>query len=106
MGWMKDETGLDKCAANFVPLTPLSHLRRAVQIYPDYEALVYGETRRSYREYHARVTQLASALKNLGLRPRRCGGDAAAQYPRPCRGAFRRARQRRGAQRDQHAARA
>ena len=69
MGWMKDETGLDKCAANFVPLTPLSHLRRAVQIYPDYEALVYGETRRSYREYHARVTQLASALKNLGLRP-------------------------------------
>ncbi len=29
MGWMADETGLEKTAANFVPLTPLSHLRRA-----------------------------------------------------------------------------
>ena len=41
MGWMKEETGLEKCAANFVALTPLSHLRRAAQIFPDREALVY-----------------------------------------------------------------
>jgi fatty-acyl-CoA synthase len=27
MGWLADETGLEKCAANHVPLTPLSHLR-------------------------------------------------------------------------------
>ena len=42
MGWMNDETGLDKCAANYVPLTPLSHLRRAVQVFPDRLANVYG----------------------------------------------------------------
>ena len=67
MGWLSDETGLDKCAANFVPLTPLSHLRRAAQVYPDHEALVYGNTRRSYREYHNRISQLASALTTLGV---------------------------------------
>ena len=33
MGWMSDETGLDKCAANYVPLTPLSHLSRANIVY-------------------------------------------------------------------------
>ena len=32
MGWMSDETGLEKCAANYVPLTPLSNLRRAARI--------------------------------------------------------------------------
>ncbi len=69
MGWMKDETGLDKNAANFVPLTPLSHLRRAAQLFPDYEAVVYGRTRRSYAEYHDRCTRLASGLSRLGVNP-------------------------------------
>ncbi len=69
MGWMADETGLDKCAANFVPLTPLSHLRRAAQIFPDREALVYGKTRLTYRAYHARVSRLASALAKAGIKP-------------------------------------
>ena len=67
MGWLVDETGLDKCAANYVPLTPLSHLRRAAQVYPDFEALVYGNIRRTYRDYHARISQLASALTSLGV---------------------------------------
>ena len=35
MGQMRDETGLDKAAANYVPLTPLSHLKRASYIFPD-----------------------------------------------------------------------
>ena len=35
MGWMADETGLDKCAANYVPLTPLSHLQRAAHVFAD-----------------------------------------------------------------------
>ncbi|QGX97898.1 acyl-CoA synthetase [Roseovarius faecimaris] len=69
MGWMKDETGLDKTAANFVPLTPLSHLRRAVRLFTHQEALVYGPTRRTYAEYHERVTRLASALTKLGVAP-------------------------------------
>ncbi|QYX56107.1 AMP-binding protein [Roseovarius sp. SCSIO 43702] len=69
MGWMKDETGLDRCKANFVPLTPLSHLRRAAHVFPDYEALVYGKTRLTYRAYHERCTRLASALAGLGIGP-------------------------------------
>ena len=66
---MKDETGLGKNRANFVPLSVLSHLQRAAQIFPEYEALVYGGIRRSYRDYHRRCTQLASALVKLGVQP-------------------------------------
>lgn len=68
MGWLSDETGLDKSAANYVPLTPLSHLRRAARIYPDHEALVYGNIRTTYRNYHRRISQFASALTAMGLK--------------------------------------
>ncbi len=69
MGWMKDETGLERRQANFVPLTPLSHLRRAALLYPAYEAVVYGDIRRSYAEYYKRCTRLASGLVKLGVNP-------------------------------------
>ena len=69
MGWMADETGLDKCAANFVPLTPLSHLRRARVLFADREAVVYGKVKRTYAQYYARVSQLASALAKAGVAP-------------------------------------
>ena len=35
MGWMSDESGLEKKEANYVPLTPLSHLRRASTVFSD-----------------------------------------------------------------------
>lgn len=70
MGWMKDERGLEKNAANFVPLTPLSHLRRAAAIFPDRLAVAYGtQHRKTYAEYHARCSQLASALAHAGVAP-------------------------------------
>lgn len=69
MGWMGDETGLDKCAANFVALTPLSHLRRARDVFPDILAVSYGRHRKTYSEYYERCTRLASALIGLGVRP-------------------------------------
>ena len=69
MGWMVDETGLDKCAANFVPLTPLSHLQRAAKVFPDTLAVSYGKHRKTYAEYHARCSRLASALVGLGVKP-------------------------------------
>ncbi|MGA0923204.1 MAG: AMP-binding protein [Lutimaribacter sp.] len=69
MGWMKDETGLGKCAANYVPLTPLSFLQRAAQIFPETQAVVYGAHRKTYAEYTRRVTQLASGLAKLGVQP-------------------------------------
>ncbi len=69
MGWLADETGLEKCAANHVPLTPLSSLKRAADIFAGREALVHGATRRTYAEYAARVSRLASGLAGLGVRP-------------------------------------
>ncbi|AEI92490.1 AMP-binding protein [Roseobacter litoralis] len=69
MGWMANETGLDKCAANHVPLTPLSHLKRASVVFAEHTAVVYGDVRRSYGEHAARATQLASALAAKGVAP-------------------------------------
>ncbi|MEP3637319.1 MAG: AMP-binding protein [Paracoccaceae bacterium] len=67
MGWLADETGLDKNAANFVPLTPLSHLRRASVVFSDHLALVYGTQRFTYAEYFERCTRLASAIAMRGI---------------------------------------
>ena len=67
MGWMKDETGLDKRAANYRALTPLSHLRRAAKVFPKKTAVVYGAQRLNYVQYHHRCTQLASALTQIGI---------------------------------------
>ena len=69
MGWLRNETGLEKNAANYVPLTPLSHLRRAAAVYPDQLAVVYGGHRKSYAEYYNRCSQLASALAQNGIAP-------------------------------------
>lgn len=69
MGWLADERGLDKCAANYAPLTPLSHLRRAADVFADRIALVQGRTRLTYAEYHARVSRLASGLAAIGVGP-------------------------------------
>ena len=69
MGWMADETGLDKCDANYVPLTPLSHLRRAALVFPEHQAVVYGSHRKTYAEYHDRCTRLASGLAAMGVAP-------------------------------------
>ena len=69
MGWMQDETGLDKNAANYVPLTPLSHLRRAAHVFSDVPAVVYGKHRKTYAAYYDRCTRLASALAGMGVKP-------------------------------------
>ncbi|WP_435257957.1 AMP-binding protein [Thioclava sp. FR2] len=69
MGWLADETGLEKCAANHVPLTPLSHLRRAADIFATKTAIVWKSTRLTYAEYGQRVSCLASALQRRGIQP-------------------------------------
>ncbi len=69
MGWMADESGLEKRAANYVPLTPLSHLRRAAKVFPNRMALRYGDTAHSYADYYLRVTRMASALTMRGIQP-------------------------------------
>ena len=69
MGWLADETGLQRCAANYAPLTPLSHLRRAADLFADRTAVVWKSTRLSYADYAARVSRLASALAASGIAP-------------------------------------
>ncbi|MEP2716225.1 AMP-binding protein [Pseudophaeobacter sp.] len=69
MGWMADEAGLEKTAANYVPLTPLSHLRRAAHVFGDIPAVIYGSHRKTYAAYYDRCTRLASALAGMGVKP-------------------------------------
>ena len=68
MGWLQDETGLEKNAANYIPLTPLSHLRRASKVFASRTAVVYGTHRKTYSEYYERCTRLASALNKYGIK--------------------------------------
>ncbi|MFZ0098734.1 MAG: AMP-binding protein [Gemmobacter sp.] len=69
MGWLADEGGLDKTPANYVPLTPLSHLKRAADVHADRTALVWRSNRVSYAEYAERVSRFASALVRRGINP-------------------------------------
>jgi fatty-acyl-CoA synthase len=59
--------GLDKNPANFQPLTPLSLLSRAAQVFPHHTAVIHGSQRFSYAEYYARSRRLASALSRRGI---------------------------------------
>ena len=58
---------LDRNAANFQPLTPLTFLERAATVFPDRLAIAHGRLRRNYRDFHARSKKLASALAKRGL---------------------------------------
>ena len=61
------ETNLEKNNANFVPLTPLSFLDRAKDIYPNYEALVYETRSYTWTEIYKRCIKFASALEKIGV---------------------------------------
>jgi fatty-acyl-CoA synthase len=62
------EIDLDKNAANYTPLSPLSFLRRAAEVHPDKLAIIHGPLRRNYAEFYARCRQLASALTDSGIK--------------------------------------
>src|SRR6516165_11593176 len=72
------EIGLDKNAANYVPLTPLGFLKRSAAVFPDRAAVVYGERRYSWREAYHRGRQLAAALAAHGVG---CGDTVALMAP-------------------------
>jgi fatty-acyl-CoA synthase len=58
---------LPRNEANFAPITPLSFIERAAEIYPGKLAVVHGELRRTWHEVYARCRQLASALTSKGV---------------------------------------
>ena len=63
------EAGLDKNAANFVPLSPIGFLLRSAAVYPNRTAVIHGERRYSWRETLERVRRLAAALVAHGVGP-------------------------------------
>ncbi|MEJ5991845.1 acyl-CoA synthetase [Ramlibacter sp. PS3R-8] len=58
---------LPRNAANFTPISPLSFLERAAQVYPDKTAVVHGSLRRTWAQTYERCRRLASALQRAGL---------------------------------------
>ena len=58
---------LDRNAANFAPLTPLSLLERAAAVYPDHLSVIHGRRRFTWKETYARCRRLAGALAKCGI---------------------------------------
>ncbi len=93
---------LDRNPANFQPLTPLSFLERAAEVFPDRLAIAHGGLRRNYREFHARTKKLGFRARQAGLRARRHGRRHARQHARNARMPLWRPDVRRRAQCAQH----
>ena len=63
----KYDRDLGKTAANFQPLTPLSFLSRAADVFPERTAVIHGEHHWTYASFYARCRALASALAQRGI---------------------------------------
>ena len=61
------EFELDRNAANYAPLTPLTFIERAAYVYPRRLAVVHGERRYTWAQSYARCRRLASALSRRGI---------------------------------------
>jgi len=59
--------GLDKNLANHTPMTPLSFIERAAQVYPDHLAIIHGDIRQDWQTTYVRCRRLASALVAHGI---------------------------------------
>ena len=51
---------LDKNKANHIPLTPLTFLERAKDVYPNYEAIVYEDRKYTWIEIYKRAVKFQS----------------------------------------------
>jgi fatty-acyl-CoA synthase len=59
--------GLEKNAANYATLTPLSFLERSASVYPTRLSVVHGARSFTWAETYARCRRLASALTERGI---------------------------------------
>jgi fatty-acyl-CoA synthase len=59
--------GLDRNAANYVPLSPLTFIARSAAVFPRQTAIVHGSLRRDWAETYRRCRQFASALTRRGI---------------------------------------
>jgi fatty-acyl-CoA synthase len=58
---------LPRNEANHAPLSPLSFIERAAEVYPQRLAIVHGDLRRNWAELYSRCRRLASALSRHGV---------------------------------------
>ena len=58
---------LDRNAANYAALTPLSLIARTAYVWPHRTAVIHGPLRYTWAETYARARRLASALAQLGI---------------------------------------
>ncbi|GAV61736.1 AMP-binding domain-containing protein/DUF4009 domain-containing protein [Cephalotus follicularis] len=58
---------LPKCDANYVPLTPLTFLKRAAACYANRDSVIYEGTRFTWLQTYERCCRLASSLRSLNI---------------------------------------
>jgi fatty-acyl-CoA synthase len=58
---------LDKNAANFVALSPVSFVERSGEVFADLPAVVHGQRRLTWAQLRERSARLAAALRSLGV---------------------------------------
>ncbi len=61
------DAGLERNAANFAPLTPVSFLQRTASVWPERVSAVHGARRFTWRETERRCRAFASALARRGI---------------------------------------
>ena len=61
------DIGLDRGAANFAPLSPVSFLEWSASVYPDRPAVLHGARQFTWRQTYQRSRRLASALVRAGI---------------------------------------
>lgn len=58
---------LDKNIANYQPLTPISFLERAADVFPNHTAIIHGSLKQTYSNFYMRSKKLASALSKKNI---------------------------------------
>jgi fatty-acyl-CoA synthase len=59
--------GLNKNAANYAPLTPISFLLRSADVFPHKTSVIYNDLRYTWAQTAERCRRLASALRKRGI---------------------------------------
>ncbi|KAJ4844702.1 putative acyl-activating enzyme 12, peroxisomal [Turnera subulata] len=58
---------LQKCGANYVPLTPLTFLTRAAKVYANRTSIIYEGTAFTWQQTYQRCCSLADSLRSLNI---------------------------------------
>jgi fatty-acyl-CoA synthase len=61
------DIALEKNPANYTPLTPLTFIRWAADVFPNHSAVIHGSRRFTWQETYTRCRRLASALTRRGI---------------------------------------